>query len=128
MVKKAAFWKMANTVAHFGWSAVRVCTKGLAATQVFEFPETALVAVLAQSSLLKARSIVSKFKNKTIQFQSSCHILISSSRSQVQFLKIQNPRRGYTERHLLQLVQNTVVKSFQPPILDISRSVTEFQA
>lgn len=56
MVKKKAFWKMANTVVHFGWSIARVCTEGLLKTQVSKFPVTALVAVLAQS--------LSLFQNK----------------------------------------------------------------
>lgn len=48
--------------------------------------------------------------------------------SQVQVLEIWSPHCGYTERHLLQLVQKIVVKPFQPPILDMSCFVTEFQA
>lgn len=52
MVKNKAFWKMASTVVHFGWSVARVCTEGLEETQVFEFPLTALVAVLDQLSSL----------------------------------------------------------------------------
>lgn len=47
MVKNKEFWKMASTVVHFGWCVDRVCTQGLAKTQVFEFAVTVLLAVLA---------------------------------------------------------------------------------
>lgn len=70
MVKKQAFWKMASTVVHFGWSIARVCTEGLVKTQVSEFPVTALVAVLAQSlSLSKQGQHSSNLKTKTSSFR-----------------------------------------------------------
>lgn len=128
MEKNKVFWKMASTIVHFGWSVARICTERLAQTRVFEFPVTALEAVLVQVSTLRRETAVPKFKNKTNQLQSSCHILISSSMSQVQILEIWSPLYGSTDSHLLQLVQNIVMRPFQPPILDISCSVTEFQA
>lgn len=46
----------------------------------------------------------------------------------LEILEIWSPRGDYTERHRFQRVQNAVVKPFQPPILDSSCFVTEFQA
>lgn len=46
-VKNESFWKMASTVVHFGCNVTRVCTEGLAETQVFKFPVTVLVVLLA---------------------------------------------------------------------------------
>lgn len=76
---------------------------------------------------LRKETTVPIFKNKNIQLQSSCCTPLSSSMSQVQVLEIWSPCRGYTERHLLQLVQNILVKHFQSPILDISCFVTNFK-
>lgn len=84
---------------------------------------TSGIAWLVVVSLLKARSIVSK-------------VNISSSRVPVTSSQTHPGPRSYksgvhavaSNGHRLQRVRNTVVKPFQPSILDISCFVTEFQA
>lgn len=75
---------MASTVVHFGWSIARVCTERLV---VSGFPVIALVAVLARSLSLFHNKDNTPQIQKQVQLPSSCHTLVFSSRSQIQFLK-----------------------------------------
>ena len=62
------------------------------------------------------------------EFLSHPGIFFQVSDPVLEILEIWSPRGDYTERHRFQRVQNAVVKPFQPPILDSSCFVTEFQA
>lgn len=91
--KEGEFWKMVSTIGSLWMECCQFALRVWTETQVFKFPVTVLVAVLVDLLPLYTQQN-QQFQNRKVQdiyLQSSCHILTSSSGSQVQRLRIWKP-------------------------------------